>query len=104
MSRLRAASVEQLHEITEADFKDGRLQGLVTLYKARNHPRYLTDEERKAWEQHRSAKLLHGGENSRLARYMHRLAELDKQITDNDKRYILEELQLYAEAIMPDAA
>ena len=47
-------------------------------------------------------RLLDGGTSSRLAKYFARLAELakDDKLTA-DQRYLLEELQLYGESIMP---
>ena len=32
---------------------------------------------------------------------MHRLQELSESEKDSDKRYLIEELQLYAESVMP---
>jgi hypothetical protein len=42
-----------------------------------------------------------GGTESRLSKFMHRLGELAATEQDPNKRYLLEELQLYAESIMP---
>ena len=43
-----------------------------------------------------------GGMESRLAKFMHRLQELATEIGGRgDKLFLLEELQLYAESIMP---
>jgi hypothetical protein len=42
-----------------------------------------------------------GGTESQLAKYMHRLGELSKAEKNQGKLYLLEELQLYAESIMP---
>jgi hypothetical protein len=42
-----------------------------------------------------------GGNESRLAKFMHHLGGLAQDETDGDKRFLLEELQLYAESIMP---
>ncbi|MFZ1248772.1 MAG: exodeoxyribonuclease I [Candidatus Saccharimonadales bacterium] len=100
MSVVRAAAPEELAELAH-DFHDTRLTQLLPLYKARNFPQALTDEERAAWEAHRYAMIMEGGTTSRLARYMHRLQELAGSVKEADKRYLLEELQLYAESIMP---
>lgn len=100
----RAIRVAEPSELmTFADqLKDNRLKSLLPLYKARNYPKLLTDEERAAWEDFRQRRLLSGGEQSRLARYMQRLSELAAQPhLSGEKQYILEELQLYAESIMP---
>ena len=42
-----------------------------------------------------------GGTESLIAKYMHRLGELSETEAGKDKLYLLEELQLYAESIMP---
>lgn len=101
MVQLQNASVTELKELTP-NFKDNRLTALLPLYKARNFPKALTDEEREAWEQCRTHKLLDGKTNSRAAKYFERLAELAKQLNmDETKRYLLEELQLYGQSILP---
>ena len=97
---VRAAKPDELSELA-GDFHDERLQQMLPLYKARNFSKYLTDEERAAWEQERYHRLMDGGTESRLSRYMHRLGELAETEKGSDKRYLLEELQLYAESIMP---
>lgn len=83
-------------------FKDARLQGLLPLYKARNFRQFLTDDERVQWERYRERKLLGGKQSSRLAKFFNRLGELAAQpdITP-EKQYLLEELQLYGQSIMP---
>lgn len=102
MAVVRAAQPQELGELDQ-DLRDPRLKTLLPLYKARNFSRYLSDDERAAWEAHRYHWLMDGGVDSRLARYMHRLQELADTVQDTNKRYLLEELQLYAESIMPIA-
>ncbi len=98
---VRAASNNELSSL-DLKFKDDRLNALLPLYKARNFPKSLTDEERLAWEQFRTRKLLGGKQNSRLAKFFNRLAELAEKtdISERDQ-YILEELQLYGQSILP---
>ena len=98
---VRAAQASELTPDQAAEFHDERLRDLLPLFKARNYPLKLTDEERAAWELHRHHVLLDGGEKSRLSRFMHRLKELSDADTEGGKRFLLEELQLYAESIMP---
>ncbi len=100
MSVVRAAAPSELSELTQ-DFKDERLRQLLPLYKARNFANELSETEREAWDKHCYDALMAGGTKSRLAQFMHRLADLAATETRADKRYILEELQLYAESIMP---
>jgi len=98
---VRSAGRDELANL-EPHFKDDRLSALLPLYKARNFPGSLSDEERVSWEQFRTRKLLGGKQTSRLAKYFNRLAELAAKpdITSKDQ-YILEELQLYGQSIMP---
>lgn len=102
MSALRAASAEELAQV-QADFYDQRLNALLPLYKARNFPKKLQDTERAAWEKFRERKLLGGGTESRMARFFGRIGELEAR-TDltNEHQYLLQELQLYAQSIMPE--
>jgi len=78
-----------------------RMQRLLPLYKARNYKEFLTPEEYDAFETYRSEKLLGGGESSIYARFMNQLQQLSKQSLDANKQYLLTELQLYAESIVP---
>lgn len=97
----RAASPDELTGFID-EFHDQRLQALVPLYKARNFPNSLSDEERITWDKHIAQTLMQGGASSRLARYFKRLEQLasEPRITQN-QRYLLEELQLYGQSIMP---
>jgi exodeoxyribonuclease-1 len=98
----------KIHAMNEDDlrsgspkFVDARLNQLWIRYKARNFPSTLTDEERSLWEQYR-AQRLKSGPGITLAKYMSRLKDLaDKSKTDKQKLFLLEELQLYAESIVP---
>lgn len=101
MSAIRAS---QPHEMADFAHKltDQRLKTMLPLYKARNHAAHLTDEERAAWEAFRSRKLLHGGQSSRVNRFFTRLQELAQAShLSSDKQYLLEELQLYGQSILP---
>lgn len=100
MGAVRAAKPEALSGLRD-DMHDERLRELLPLYKARNFPKFLTDEERAAWESYRSHRFMDGGTESYLAKYMHRLGELAGSEVGESKRYLLEELQLYAESVMP---
>ncbi len=101
MNKIRIAKPDELTGFI-AKCRDTRLRELLPLYKARNFPRKLTDEEKQAWEQYKAEQLTSGGSNSKLARYFARLQEISqrKDLTQNQK-YLLEDLRLYGEAIMP---
>lgn len=85
-------------------FSDTRLQGLLPLYKARNFPAQLEPDEVEAWESYRQQKLLGGGAASRLATYFERIEQLAKDPLSDEQRYLLEELQLYGQSIVPSDA
>lgn len=102
MSLVRATEPSELFEL-DVTFNDGRLQALFPLYIARNFPGQITDEQRNHWEQYRSRRLLGGGSNSRVARFLSRLGQLSADTSVTPKqRYLLEELQLYIESIIPE--
>ena len=73
----------------------------MPLYKARNYPKSLSDDERRAWDEYCQLKLFSGGSESRIAKYFARLVELNAEKLTDEKRYIVEELKLYGEAIVP---
>ncbi len=102
MSLIRATDAAELSGI-DVTFTDGRLQALLPLYVARNFPKYMTDEERVSWEQYRERRLLGGGTSSRAMKFFARIQQLSQgsQITPK-QQYLLEELQLYAESILPE--
>lgn len=77
------------------DFNDERLIGLLLHYKARSFPKSLSEDESVAWEKWRSRRIL-----AKMPEFMKSLSKLAQTVED-DKRYIVEELQLWAESIMP---
>lgn len=101
MRSVREASPANL-SIYALKLKDERLKELLPLYKARNYPRELSSDERAAWDAHCAEALFDGGADSRLAYYFGRLQALAKEtgLSDN-QRYLIEEMQLYGESIMP---
>ena len=101
MATVRSASPDELKSL-KPPFYDNRLSTLLPLYKARNFPKTMTDEDREIWERFKERKLLGGGAESRMSRYFGRLGELEgrKDLTDQ-QRYAMEELKLYAQSIMP---
>jgi exodeoxyribonuclease-1 len=78
-----------------------RMLKLLPLYKARNYAEFLTPEEHDEYESYRQHKLLNGGEQSVYARFMQRLQQLSTERFDSHAQYLLTELQLYAESVMP---
>jgi exodeoxyribonuclease-1 len=101
ISVIRAAKPEELSDL-HLDFIDERLKALLPLYKARNFPQVLTVGERQYWENFRRHRLVDGGATSRASRYFKRLEYL-LGLADlpDDQRYVLEQLSLYGESVLP---
>lgn len=100
MSAVRAAGAKEAAGL-QLIFADDRLNKLLPLYKMRNYPDVASEEERLSWESFRQSKLL--GPSGRAEKFFARLAELAEQpgITEN-QRFLLEELQLYGQSILPE--
>ena len=92
MQAVRNASPEELADF-HPDFTDERLIKLLPRYKARNYPQSLSDDERIEWESYRTQKL-----QAQLPKYLETLQKMSKGPFDT---FVLEELQLWAESIMP---
>ncbi len=101
MSVVRAAAPEELGALN-LKFEDHRLEALLPLYKARNYPKLLTGEERETWDKFCYERLMSGGQQSKLAKYFTRLQDvLAKGGLTSHQQYLVEELRLYAESIVP---
>lgn len=77
------------------DFADERLPGLLLHYKARSFPGTLSEEEMQAWGQWRNSRL-----QAQLPSYISSLQRLAATVTDDNKQFLLQELQLWAESII----
>lgn len=84
-------------------FSDARLKSLVPSYISKNYANKQSDDVRTLWEKFRAHKLMSGGEKSRASLYFQQLAQKaeDSNFTD-EQRYLLEELQLWGQSILPD--
>jgi exodeoxyribonuclease-1 len=101
MQAIRAADADKLADLN-FDFADDRLGVLLPLYKARNYPKSLSSDEAEAWEKFKQQKLIGGGESSPAVRYFKKLDELAAREAISDaEKYVLEELRLYGESILP---
>lgn len=101
MQTVRTADENVLADL-HLDFADDRLTKLLLLYKARQFPKSMSEQDQQLWEEYRERRLFEGGENSRFARYIAKLNELAVLPTTTDsQKYILEELGLYAQSIAP---
>ena len=78
------------------DFSDERLNPLLLHYKARSFPKTLSESEIKSWENWRHARI-----QKQLPGFMESIGKLASSESDDNKRFILQELQLWAESIIP---
>lgn len=100
MRAVRAADPADIIDVAQK-CTDQRLLLMAPLYKARNYPAALSAEERQVWDEHVTARLFTGGQRSPLARYFARLQQLAAGTPSTEQGYLLEELQLYGESLMP---
>jgi len=100
VDKLRIESVRNADEKTLADFhptfNDDRLPDLLLHYKARNFPRSLAEDEAVAWENWRAERI-----NRALPGFLKSLQRLSTTVSDDNKQFVLQELQLWAESIVP---
>ena len=99
MRAVRSVEPSELHA-DRFTFQDDRLVGLLPLYKARNYPQSLSSEERAEYDAFCYQQVFDGGQDSRLAKFFARLSELAADASAEQK-YLLEELQLYGQSIVP---
>lgn len=86
----------------ELIFSDRRLNELLFLYKARNFPKSLNSAEAHKFEQFRKKYLFEGGSSSRINKFLKELSNISQEETNiSDRNFILEELKLYVESIVP---
>lgn len=81
--------------------KDKRLRTLLPLYQARNYPVSLNSDERAAWDEFCHQRLFGGDTKSRASSYFARLQELAAGKLSDQQQFLVEELQLYGESIVP---
>jgi len=99
VDKIRIESVRNATQKELADFHpnftDERLPSLLLHYKARNFPRSLAEDESIAWEQWRAARI-----SASMPDFVKALSRLSTT-TDDNKQFILQELQLWAESVLP---
>ena len=95
MEKVRQSSEQQLVDL-HPDFTDERLSPLLLHYKARSFPKTLAEDEVPLWESWRSERIM-----KQLPGFIKRLQELSTTVSGEDEQFILQELQLWAESIVP---
>lgn len=96
IEKIRHADVNALADM-HPEFTDERLSSLLLHYKARNYPQSLAEDEVGEWEKWRATRI-----NKQLPAFVKRLQELAATYSgDDEKGYLLQEMQLWAESIVP---
>ena len=90
---IRRATINELADF-HPDFHDPRLPDLLLHYKARNFAETLSESEHQKWEEYRIQRI-----KARQNSYIKAIQELAAQ--PNTDRYILEELQLWYQSLLP---
>lgn len=100
MLKIRRASISELAGDFEINNK--RIREMLPLYIARNYPKSLNPESQVAWEKHKQKVFYSGGLSSKFAKFSKRMQELSKTKLTSNQEFLLTELQLYAESILPE--
>jgi exodeoxyribonuclease I len=104
LTQLRGLDAEPLAERVQRGrvvFADPRLDELLWLYRARNHPQALSREEQARWQSERAERLHRSGRIT-LAAYLERLDALQEQHADDEQaQERLAALSEWVESIAP---
>ena len=96
VAAVRNASERELADF-HPDFNDERLAPLLLHYKARNYPKSLSEVEMVQWETWRADRIA-----ARLPSYMASLSKAAAEAS-SEQQFLLQELQLWAESIVPES-
>jgi len=99
--KIRIDRIKTMSESDLADFHpnfiDERLSELFLHYKARSFPNSLAEDEVRLWEKWRQKRI-----KTQLPNFSEALNRLAKSDKAKSNKYLLEEIKLYAESIMPE--
>ena len=95
--KVREAEIDELSSLV-SKVSNSRIRDMIPLYKARNFPQSLSPEELEAWEERKKSVF----SASKLERFSNRMKELSSSRKDKNSQYLLTELQLYVESILPE--
>lgn len=95
--RVEAVRNADAHQLADfhPEFDDERLSPLLLHYKARSFPKTLSESEAREWEAWRAARI-----TKQLPAYMAALQRL-AQSPEDKARFLVEELKLWAESVVP---
>ena len=95
---VRNSSARELADF-HPDFNDERLNELLLHYKARSFPKSLSSQEKQIWEEYRVKNI-----QKMMPKFMQEFQEITARRDLNSKEeFILEEIKLWLENIMPDS-
>ncbi|MFS8120665.1 MAG: hypothetical protein ACMG55_19575, partial [Microcoleus sp.] len=95
LATVRASGDNELADFNP-NFIDERLPKLLLRYKARNYPRSLSQDERLAWEVYRAHRI-----QTDMAGFVRDLKRIELSEIPKQKEFLLSELRLWAESIVP---
>lgn len=99
--QIRSTSPEALGEL-ELVFDDPRVEEMLFRYRARNWPEYLTSTERERWDELRWQRFNSTHLSSlTLQGLQQELIRLSQQGLPEDQLFLLQELQLWVESMLP---
>ncbi len=93
---VRNASPDELADF-HPEFDDERLAPLLLHYKARSFPDTLSESEAASWEAWRAERI-----KKQLPGFMKSLQRLATTASDESSQFLLQELQLWAESVVPE--
>ena len=95
---VRNSSTRELADF-HPDFSDERLSGLLLHYKARSFPKSLSSQEKEIWEEYRAKNI-----QKMMPKFIQEFQEIvARQDLSSKEEFILEEIKLWLENIMPDS-
>lgn len=95
---VRNSSARELADF-HPDFNDERLSELLLHYKARSFPKSLSSQEKQIWEEYRVKNI-----QKMMPKFMQEFQEIvARQDLSSKEEFILEEIKLWLENIMPDS-
>jgi exodeoxyribonuclease-1 len=95
LEAIRNADANDLADFNP-EFQDSRLKDLFLHYKARNYPKSLSESEQAEWEEWRTERL-----RSQSVRYVKSIQKLSQSASES-QQFLLQELQLWLENVMPE--
>lgn len=95
IEKIRNSSCQELADF-HPNFVDERLSPLLLHYKARNFPKSLAEDEVELWEKWRANRIM-----TALPAFNQSLQKLLQSTVDGNKMFVLSELHLWAESVLP---